>query len=81
MPRAKHITAHKSVLCYAHSYVLQHQHFKDLSVLGGFVDNHDNARFLHGNSDWTALKNALAYTLMAQVGGTLTLTSSHDLDL
>jgi len=42
------------------------QHFRDLSVLGGFVDNHDNARFLHQNSDWTALKNALAYTLMAQ---------------
>ncbi|XP_067949039.1 uncharacterized protein [Watersipora subatra] len=44
----------------------ERQHFKDLSVLGGFIDNHDNARFLHGNKDWTALKNALAYTLMAQ---------------
>lgn len=46
---------------------LQRQHFRDTSVLGGFLDNHDNARFLHGNGDYTALKNALAYTLMSQV--------------
>ncbi|CAH1781915.1 unnamed protein product [Owenia fusiformis] len=40
--------------------------FKDPSVLGGFLDNHDNPRFLNINSDWTALKNALAYNLMAK---------------
>lgn len=40
--------------------------FKDTSVLGGFVDNHDNPRFLNLNSDWTALTNALTYTIMAQ---------------
>ncbi|XP_013396432.1 acid alpha-amylase [Lingula anatina] len=40
--------------------------FKDMTVLGGFVDNHDNPRFLSINKDWTSLKNALAYTLMAR---------------
>jgi len=35
-------------------------------LLGTFLDNHDVARFLNVNSDWTALKNALAYTLLAR---------------
>ncbi|KAI5777182.1 glycoside hydrolase superfamily [Geopyxis carbonaria] len=35
-------------------------------LLGTFVDNHDVQRFLNVNSDWTALKNALAYTLLAR---------------
>jgi len=26
-------------------------HFKDMDALGIFVDNHDNARFLHDHSD------------------------------
>ena len=42
--------------------------FKDVSVLGNFIDNHDNERFLHGNKDWNLLKNALAYVIFAEVG-------------
>lgn len=34
------------------------------SVLGGFVDNHDNPRFLHFNPSHTALKNELAFVMM-----------------
>jgi alpha-amylase len=36
----------------------------DYSVLGGFVDNHDNARFLNGSTDITRFKNALAFNLL-----------------
>ena len=43
------------------------QYFKDVSVLGNFLDNHDNTRFLHSNSDWNLLKNGLAYVLFAEV--------------
>ncbi len=41
--------------------------FSDVSVLGNFLDNHDNDRFLHVNSDWSTLKNALAYVVFAEV--------------
>lgn len=41
--------------------------FKDVSVLGNFLDNHDNARFLNGNSQLTILYNALVYVMFAQV--------------
>ena len=46
---------------------LQLSLFKDVSVLGNFLDNHDNARFLNGNSQYTILYNALSYVLFAQV--------------
>ncbi|KAK2964947.1 putative Alpha-amylase [Blattamonas nauphoetae] len=36
----------------------------DETTLGGFLDNHDNARFLHGFDDIIAYKNALALTLL-----------------
>ncbi len=41
--------------------------FSDVSVLGTFVDNHDNPRFLSQNSDWNTLLNAMAYTIFAEV--------------
>ena len=41
--------------------------FSDVSVLGNFLDNHDNDRFLHNNDDWSVLKNALAYVIFAEV--------------
>lgn len=47
--------------------------FKDVSVLGNFLDNHDNSRFLNGNKDWNALKNALAYIIFAEVRSILVL--------
>jgi len=37
--------------------------FKDLSLLGNFVDNHDNPRFLFSNDDPIAFKSALALSL------------------
>merc|ERR1712000_390786 len=39
--------------------------FKDMSLLGLFVDNHDNPRFLSVNNDMTSLRNALAWILFA----------------
>lgn len=40
--------------------------FKDISVLGNFIDNHDNPRFLSVRNDQAAYMNALAYVLMAE---------------
>jgi len=37
----------------------------DETVLGNFVDNHDNARFLYNNGDHVAFKSALALTIAA----------------
>ena len=50
-----------------HDGVEQNTVFKDVSVLGNFLDNHDNARFLNKNSDWNKLKNGLAYIIFAEV--------------
>lgn len=41
--------------------------FKDVSILGNFLDNHDNDRFLHNQPDWNLLKNGLAYIIYAEV--------------
>ena len=40
--------------------------FRNPDVLGLFVDNHDNARFLSGNGDWRLFKSALAFALTAR---------------
>lgn len=40
--------------------------FKDISVLGSFIDNHDNPRFLNVRNDQAAYMNALAYVLLAE---------------
>lgn len=37
---------------------------EDVSVLGSFMENHDNARFPSGNPDMMIVKNALAFTMM-----------------
>jgi len=41
--------------------------FPDITVLGNFVNNHDNPRFLHNNENTQTFKAALAFTL-ASVG-------------
>lgn len=41
--------------------------FKDSSVLGVFVNNHDNSRFLHNNYNIPKFKNALAFSLMTGI--------------
>jgi alpha-amylase len=38
--------------------------FKNVNLLGTFIDNHDNSRFLHLQSNWNLYKNALAMTLL-----------------
>lgn len=51
-----------------HDGVTQNQKaFQDVSILGNFLDNHDNPRFLHGTGDTALLKNALAYIIYAEV--------------
>eukprot|EP00121_Abeoforma_whisleri_P012120 Awhi_evm1s11186 len=40
--------------------------FTDTAALGGFIDNHDNSRFLAGNKDWDLYKNALAFILLGK---------------
>ena len=45
--------------------------FADAGLLGLFLDNHDNPRFLNINPDTASLKNALAWILFAEVGGPL----------
>ena len=50
-----------------HDGVTQNSVFPDVSVLGNFLDNHDNPRFLSNNGDTVVLKNALAYIVFAEV--------------
>ncbi|KAJ5073280.1 alpha-amylase [Anaeramoeba ignava] len=40
--------------------------FPDMSILGTFIDNHDQPRFLDLNGDYTSYKNAIAFVLMAE---------------
>lgn len=51
--RTQNWTGHNS--CFA---------FLTRSVFGGFLDNHDNQRFLNLNPSHTSLKNALAFLMM-----------------
>jgi len=39
--------------------------FPDVNLLGTFIDNHDNARFLSGTNDYKLYENAIAYTLLS----------------
>jgi len=47
------------------TYYQQITALSDQTVLGNFVDNHDNPRFLYQNTNVQGLKSALAFTLMA----------------
>lgn len=40
--------------------------FRDLTALGVFVDNHDNARFLNGGGNHTTFKAALAFAILSE---------------
>lgn len=53
-----------------HDGVTQNSVFPDVSVLGNFLDNQDNPRFLSNNGDTVVLKNALAYIIFAEVRST-----------
>eukprot|EP01129_Flabellula_baltica_P013033 TRINITY_DN5987_c0_g1_i2.p1 TRINITY_DN5987_c0_g1~~TRINITY_DN5987_c0_g1_i2.p1 ORF type:complete len:404 (+),score=64.47 TRINITY_DN5987_c0_g1_i2:283-1494(+) len=63
----------RDVFAYKHSmYNIQNtlkeykSAFKDLSVLGNFIDNHDQARFLSVQPDLQLYKNGLTYTLLSE---------------
>ena len=58
-----------------HDGVTQNSVFRDVSILGNFLDNHDNPRFLHNNGDTTILKNGLAYIIFAEVYVSVNLRS------
>ena len=40
--------------------------FPDITILGNFIDNHDNTRFLHQNNDYTLIINALVFTIFLE---------------
>lgn len=42
------------------------KYYKNQDILGNFVDNHDNSRFLHTHSDQTSFKSALAFALASK---------------
>ena len=48
------------------TYDYEGQRFKDIDALGVFVDNHDNARFLNGNSHIMRFKNALTFSVTSR---------------
>lgn len=57
----------KESMSNIHDGVEEKKIFPDPTVLGAFLDNHDNHRFLSLNRDWTLLKNALTYIVFAEV--------------
>jgi len=65
----------KDTMQNIHDGVQQNSVFRDVSVLGNFLDNHDNKRFLNSNGDTTVLKNGLAYIIFAEVWYALTSLS------
>ena len=50
----------------AYRWASNNDNFKDVDVLGIFVDNHLNSRFLSTNSDQRLFKSALAFSLTAR---------------
>jgi len=45
---------------------LEREKFDDNTVLGLFIDNHDNERFMHQQESHTLVKNAMTYVLTAE---------------
>eukprot|EP00475_Leptophrys_vorax_P018496 TRINITY_DN252_c0_g1_i1.p1 TRINITY_DN252_c0_g1~~TRINITY_DN252_c0_g1_i1.p1 ORF type:complete len:476 (+),score=111.34 TRINITY_DN252_c0_g1_i1:62-1489(+) len=58
--------AGKQSMWNLHNVLSDYSTFPDRSVLGTFLDNHDNPRFLNHNSDHNLLKNALTFSLLAE---------------
>ena len=65
--KLKNAFQEKQTMRNIHDGVTQNSVFPDVSVLGNFLDNHDNPRFLSQNGDTVVLKNALAYIVFAEV--------------
>lgn len=51
----------KSMKNIPNRYYQEEPYFSDISALGIFVDNHDNARFLHNQGDWKHFESALTF--------------------
>lgn len=47
-------------------YSEEQSKFRDITALGVFVDNHDNARFLNFQRNTNRFKNALAFSIFSQ---------------
>ena len=56
----------KSMRNIPNRWATNNQNFHDVDALGIFVDNHDNSRFLHTNSDQRLFKSALTFALTAR---------------
>ena len=58
--------------------------YQDTSVLGNFIDNHDNRRFLNHKNSWPMYMNAMAYVLFSEgipmiyYGAEQGFTGGHD---
>lgn len=65
--RLKKAFVQKESMWNLHDGVEEKKAYPDPTILGSFLDNHDNHRFLSLNRDWTLLKNALAYIVFAEV--------------
>lgn len=56
----------KSMYGIRTQYGTEASYFTDIDALGVFVDNHDNARFLHDQSNHAKFKGALAFVLTSR---------------
>ncbi len=56
----------KSMRNIADRWAQNQKYFRDVDALGIFVDNHDNSRFLHTNSDIRLFKSAITFALTAR---------------
>jgi len=56
----------KSMYGIRNRYNSEGSYFKDIDALGVFVNNHDNARFLHDQGDKNKFKAALTFVLTSR---------------
>jgi len=47
-------------------YADEDNHFSNVDILGSFMDNHDNARFLSKSGNWAAFKSAITFAMTAR---------------
>ena len=47
-------------------YKSEELYFSNVDILGSFIDNHDNARFLSKTKNWAAFKSAITFAMTAR---------------
>jgi len=63
----RNVFANKQTMYELQSINEEYQsYFSDLSLLGTFIDNHDNQRFLYIQNDYKLYQNAIVYTLLGE---------------